>query len=120
MRPLPRREHENTVLELSPGQLKDHLAAAAEPPLLLDVREPWEYELTHLPESVLIPVSEIAARLDELDPGRETVVVCHHGIRSGKVAWLLARAGFERVINLRGGLDAWAKEVDPAMPVYTK
>ncbi len=112
------------MLEFSPAELKSRLASAETsaqtPPFLLDVREQWEYDVAHLPDSVLIPVSEITARLGELDPQRETVVICHHGIRSMKIAQLLKQAGFERVINLRGGLDAWAKEVDPAMPTYTK
>ncbi len=106
------------MLEFSPAELKDRLASAKLPPLLLDVREPWEYDIAHLPNSVLIPVLQIEERLGELDPERETVVICHHGIRSMKIACVLANAGFERVINLRGGLDAWAKEVDSSMLVY--
>ena len=115
--------YKTAMMELSPTELKDRLSAdqslSRTPPLLLDVREQWEYDITHLPNSLLLPVSEIATRLDELDPQRETVVICHHGIRSMKIAQVLIGVGFERVINLRGGLDAWAKEADPSIPVYT-
>ena len=108
------------MLEFSPEELKIRLASTELPPLLLDVREQWEYDITHLPDSILIPVSEVVSRLGELDLERETVVICHHGIRSSAVARMLMQAGFTRVINLRGGLDAWAKEIDPTMPAYTK
>ena len=108
--------------DLSPAELKHRLVSAQRSnrpaPLLLDVREPWEYDIAHLENSLLVPVSEIEARVNELDRQRETVVICHHGIRSMKVAGLLEHLGFERVLNLRGGLDAWAKEVDPSMPIY--
>jgi rhodanese-related sulfurtransferase len=63
-------------------------------------------------------MGDIPSRLTELDPEAEWVVVCHHGIRSAQVAIYLARAGFDRVSNLTGGIDAWALEVDPAMPRY--
>ncbi len=110
------------MVEFSPAELKARLAsargAAGDDPLLLDVREQWEYDIVHLPDSLLIPTAQIKARLGELDPQRETVVICHHGIRSMKIARVLVQAGFERVINLRGGLDAWAKELDPTMPTY--
>ncbi len=108
------------MLEFSPAELKEHLASAKHPPLLLDVREPWEYDIVHLPDSLLIPMGKIEERREELDPQRETVVICHHGIRSAKIVHVLENFGFKRVINLRGGLDAWAKEVDPKMPTYTK
>ena len=108
------------MLEFSPAELKEYLASAKHPPLLLDVREPWEYDVVHLPNSLLIPMAQVEKRQDELDRQRETVVICHHGIRSAKIAQVLENVGFRRVINLRGGLDAWAKEVDPKMPTYTK
>ena len=58
------------------------------------------------------------ARLTELEPNRETVVVCHHGVRSAQVAMYLARMGFEHVLNLSGGIDAWSEEADPSTPRY--
>jgi rhodanese-related sulfurtransferase len=88
------------------------------PPVLLDVREPWEYDICHLPHSRLIPMRQVLARLSELSPEAATVVVCHHGIRSHQVARLLERQGFSAVYNLRGGLDAWARDVDRSMPTY--
>jgi rhodanese-related sulfurtransferase len=104
--------------EMRPAELQAYLAAADEVPLLLDVREPWEFDICRLPDSQLIPMGQILLQLDRLSPDRETVVICHHGIRSRVVAMQLERAGFGRVINLAGGVEAWAREVDRDMPVY--
>lgn len=87
-------------------------------PLIVDVREPWECQLCSLPDTVHIPMGAIAQRLDELDPDRETVVLCHHGIRSQHVAIYMQRAGFTNLHNLRGGINAWARELDPHMETY--
>jgi rhodanese-related sulfurtransferase len=103
---------------MRPRELQAHLAASTEPPLLLDVREPWEFEICHIAGSTLMPMRGIPAALGQLAPDRETVVICHHGIRSRQVAWYLERAGFPRVVNLSGGVDAWAREVDADMAVY--
>jgi rhodanese-related sulfurtransferase len=103
---------------MRPSELQAHLASSAEPPLLLDVREPWEFDICHLPGSELIPMGQIPQCLERLDPNRETVVICHHGIRSRLVAMQLERIGFARLINLAGGVEAWAREVDRDMPVY--
>jgi rhodanese-related sulfurtransferase len=101
------------------AELKDWLEdPAREKPLLLDVREPWEFERCHIPGSVSVPMNGIPARLQELPPDRQIVVICHHGVRSFHVARFLDRNGFTRVINLTGGVDAWAKEADPTMPIY--
>lgn len=91
---------------------------AREKPLLLDVREPWEYERCHIEGSQLVPMREIPARASALDAGRETVVICHHGIRSAQVSMFLEHNGFGNVINLQGGVAAWADRVDPAMARY--
>ncbi len=101
---------------MRPRELKAHLEQAK--PLLLDVREPWEYRIARLEGSRLIPMRDLLSRLHELDAEQETVVICHHGIRSRQVAYVLERYGFKNVINLEGGLAAWAQEVDPAMPRY--
>jgi rhodanese-related sulfurtransferase len=85
---------------------------------IVDVREPFEVQIASIAGSVVIPMNEIPARIDELDPERPTVVLCHHGIRSAQVATYLARMGFARVINLAGGIDAWSEEVDPRVPRY--
>lgn len=104
--------------QFSPTQLKNHLEAAESQPLLLDVRELWEYDTCHLEGSLHIPMGEIVGRMHELPKDREIVVICHHGVRSMQVVHYLVHNGFENVINLSGGVDAWAKDVDPDMPVY--
>ena len=104
--------------EFSPRELKKHLAATDTDPLLLDVREPWEYRICHLEGSQLIPMGQLAGALNALDPNRETVVICHHGIRSRQVARYLDYQGFANVINLNGGVEAWARYVDLDMPTY--
>ena len=104
--------------EFSASELKAYLDQADKPPLLLDVREPWEFAQCHIEGSVLKPMREIPARLGELDPQQEIVVICHHGIRSRQVAYYLQHAGFERVINLAGGVESWARHVDPTMRRY--
>lgn len=91
---------------------------AGHAPVLLDVREQWEWEVCRLPGAVLIPMRELPARLDELDPAAETVVICHHGVRSYHAARYLETVGFGNVVNLSGGVAAWADEVDPALPRY--
>jgi sulfur-carrier protein adenylyltransferase/sulfurtransferase len=85
---------------------------------LLDVREPWEVALASIPGSLCIPLHEIPARLGELDPGAEIIVMCRSGGRSQRAAEFLAAHGFGTVSNLRGGIEAWAREIDPAMPGY--
>ena len=89
-----------------------------DPPLLLDVREPWEYDTARIEGARLVPMGEVPARLNEFDADREVVVVCHHGMRSARIAMLLEGAGLQRVYNLRGGVDAWAREVDASVPRY--
>jgi rhodanese-related sulfurtransferase len=105
-------DHEN----ITPRALKGWLDAG-ERPVLLDVREPWEYELTRIEGSTLIPMSRLEERFTELDPGSETVVICHHGNRSSYVTQALKHAGFEKVLNLEGGLDAYSS-VDESVPRY--
>jgi len=104
--------------QLSPTALDTYLQTANPRPVLLDVREPWEYAICHLEGSQLLPMRHVPTRLTELDPHREIVVICHHGIRSLQVARFLEHAGFTQVINLEGGVAAWAHEVDPQMPSY--
>ena len=87
-------------------------------PTLLDVREPWEAALCRIPGAVLIPMGELPSRVQELDPDAETVVICHHGVRSYHAARYLETIGFDDVVNLSGGVAAWADEVDPSMPRY--
>lgn len=103
---------------LSPRDLKAYLDEADPAPLLLDVREPWEYQRVHLPDSRLVPMGRIPGALDELGREREIVVICHHGIRSRQVAYFLESRGYQDVINLAGGIDAWARDVDSDLPTY--
>lgn len=88
------------------------------PPFLLDVREPWEYETCHIHQAQLMPMSGLPLRLEELDRDVEIVCICHHGGRSMQVAHFLERNGFNRIINLTGGVHAWASQVDTSMPTY--
>jgi rhodanese-related sulfurtransferase len=85
---------------------------------LLDVREPWEIDIVSLPGSIYIPMGEITARFEELNRDEAVVCICHHGVRSLQVGMFLERQGFENVINLSGGIDAWSKSVDPSYPSY--
>lgn len=103
--------------DMSAREVRTYLEASPKTPLVLDVREPWEYSIVHLDGSINIPMSEVPSRLHELDPARDIVVVCHHGIRSRTVAGMLERNNFTTV-NLRGGIDAWAREVDTDLPIY--
>jgi sulfur-carrier protein adenylyltransferase/sulfurtransferase len=86
-------------------------------PLLLDVREPMEFQLARLPGAQLIPLADLPDRLGEIDGTREIVAYCHHGIRSSRAVGFLRAAGF-RARNLKGGLTAWADRVDPSMLRY--
>lgn len=99
-------------------ELKARLDAPQEKPLILDVRENWETQLCALPGSTFIPMGQIPARVADLDVEHEIVVVCHHGVRSLQVAYYLANQGFKKLYNLQGGVDAWAREIDPAMHKY--
>ncbi|MFP5410689.1 MAG: rhodanese-like domain-containing protein [Gammaproteobacteria bacterium] len=102
---------------MRPAELAAHLQAG-HTPLLLDVREPWEWGVCRVPGAVLIPMGELPARAGELNKHAETVVICHHGVRSYHAARYLETIGFDDVVNLSGGVAAWADEVDPAMPRY--
>ena len=86
---------------------------------IIDVREPNEYQVAHLPNSTLIPLGQIVNRMSEIDAGRETVVHCKMGGRSAKAIEALRRAGFAgRLTNLKGGINAWSNEVDSSVPKY--
>lgn len=103
--------------QFRPPELAAHIQSG-HTPVLLDVREPWEWNLCRLPGAILIPMRELPARLSELNKNAETVVICHHGVRSYHAARYLETAGFVDIVNLAGGVAAWADEVDPAMPRY--
>lgn len=105
--------------QVRPAELKAWLDdPQRDKPMLLDVREHWEFERCHIEGAELMPMGSIPASYGRIDPQREVVVICHHGVRSFHVARFLEHNGFSNVINLTGGVDAWAKEVDPKMAVY--
>jgi adenylyltransferase/sulfurtransferase len=102
--------------EITPRELKACLDAGGDS-LIIDVREPYENRICRL-DALLIPLAEIPSRLDDLDRSRDIVVYCRTGIRSAAAVAFLKQAGFARVWNLRGGILAWADEIDPTMPKY--
>ncbi len=107
------------IRELPPAELVRWRADDdRQPPVVVDVREPWELERCSLPGVVHVPMRELPGRLDELPRDRDVVVVCHHGVRSRQVAHYLVRLGYMAVWNLTGGMAAWADQVDPAMSRY--
>src|ERR1700690_2710308 len=106
----------NDEIEIKP---EDLLAAVQgnDPPLLLDVRKPWEFDHCHIDGSVLIPLDQLPSRLSELDRQRPVVTICHVGMRSLMAADYLRSSGFE-VRSLEGGIDQWAERIDPALARY--
>ncbi len=102
--------------EIQPEAVKD-LQANGEI-VLLDVREPWERETSRIEPSVHIPMGEVAARIQEIDPDDHVVVYCHHGVRSMNVTAWLRQQGFEHVQSMAGGIDRWSRFVDPKVPLY--
>ncbi|MGJ0486483.1 MAG: rhodanese-like domain-containing protein [Methylomicrobium sp.] len=105
------------VTTLSATDLKDRLAQGEEL-FLLDVREPQEYHYAKINGSTLIPLQQIPERIGELDPKRNIVVICHHGMRSMQAAAYLAHHGFANILNLQGGIDAWSLQCDSSVPRY--
>lgn len=103
---------------MTASELKSVLETSGQPPVLVDVREPWEFQICRIENSKHIPMSNIMRALNEFDPAQELVLICHHGVRSQRVGAYLTQAGFRNLINLDGGINAWAREVDPQMPTY--
>src|SRR5947208_5721607 len=108
---------EGEISEMSPHQLK-RKRDAGEPFELIDVREPFEYEIARIDGAKLIPLGEISERLNELSGERPIVVHCHTGKRSAQAVRLLQQRGFANVYNLEGGIDAWSVQIDPNVPKY--
>ena len=105
------------IKEMSPAEFVAR-RDQGETPVLLDVREDWELGIARIDGAVHIPMGEIPARLGELAPERELVVLCRSGGRSAQVARYLERQGFSSVWNLAGGILAWAQQVDPTLTPY--
>jgi adenylyltransferase/sulfurtransferase len=108
---------DEAVPSVSVRELKQKMDAR-EQFTLIDVREPWEYEIAKISGARLIPLGELEDRLTEVPRDGIVVVQCHSGVRSEHGAWLLKQAGFENVYNLEGGIEAWSSEVDPTVPRY--
>lgn len=107
------------IPQLAPVALAQWRADASRAaPVLVDVREPWEFAQCRIEGSVSIPLGQLPARLVELPVDRDLVLVCHHGSRSQHAAMLLAQRGYASVHNLRGGVEAWAADVEPGMKRY--
>ena len=123
---VPAHDHEHTPdaddaeIEISASQLKEALAPElnGSRPRLIDVREPHEWEICRLEGATLIPLGELAERMNELDTAEELVVYCKMGGRSMRALRLLQDAGFRKLKNLRGGINAWSRDVDPQVPLY--
>lgn len=111
---------------ITPAQLDDwirqHQVDGAAPPVVLDVREPWELQTASVRpqgfELVHMPMRSIPQRLAELDPERPIACLCHHGARSAQVTHFLTNQGFTQVVNIHGGIDLWSRERDPSVPLY--
>jgi adenylyltransferase/sulfurtransferase len=117
--PEPSPPSPETVQQISPRELEARLATDP-PPLILDVREPYEWEIGNLAPrgACLIPMGEIRSRIEEIPRDRAVVVFCHVGVRSAHVAAILVDEGFSDVANLAGGYVAWLEDVDPKLPRY--
>tara|TARA_B100000678_G_scaffold54946_1_gene43989 strand:- start:201 stop:518 length:318 start_codon:yes stop_codon:yes gene_type:complete len=100
-----------------PEELKKRLDAG-EKPILLDVREPWEFSICKIEGSVNISMSEPEKLISELNANDEIIAICHHGMRSFQVCNYLENNGFNKVLNLDGGIDSWAKTIDTDMAQY--
>lgn len=106
-------------MEIRPEELIEKLRRK-DPVFLVDVRNDWERQLVRLDDQAHVPLQELPARLEEVQPPGEALVVCycHHGIRSLSAAALLRHAGMENAVSLAGGIDRWSSVVDPSLPRY--
>ena len=104
-------------IQMTPQELHERLQKE-NVPLILDVREPWEYHRAHIEGAVLIPMRDLPRQMDSLPRDAEIIVVCHHGVRSMQVLHFLSQQGFTKLRNLMGGIDAWSMTVDPKIPRY--
>jgi rhodanese-related sulfurtransferase len=103
--------------EISPSEAADLVKENAAK--IVDVREPWEFSTAHIEGSLLMPMREVSIRArQELDSAERIVVVCHLGVRSMHITAWLREQGFQNAQSLRGGIDAWSLQVDPAVPRY--
>ena len=105
------------MIEMKATELNEYIAKNPKT-VLIDVRETWEYNVAFIKDSIHIPISEIQNRMHDFEENENIVFICHHGIRSRMVGIYFQQNGFKNTINLRGGIDSWAKTVDNEMAVY--
>ena len=105
------------MIEMTALQLNEYITKNSNI-VLIDVRESWEYSVVSIKDSIHIPISEIQNRMHDFKEDQTIVFICHHGIRSRMVGNYFKQNDFENIINLRGGIDSWAKTVDNKMAVY--
>ena len=103
--------------EIDTQTLKERLEGP-NPPVLLDVREPWEVEIASIDGAINIPLGEVTSRVGELQRDKPLAVMCHHGGRSAQATAWLRNQGFDHATNVAGGIDAWARTVDPTLSRY--
>jgi adenylyltransferase/sulfurtransferase len=108
----------NGIEEITVQELKQILDNKSKKVMVLDVREPEEYAIVHLPQAKLIPLGTLQNRVNELDSADEIYIHCKMGGRSAKAVKILQQFGFSKVKNVKGGIDAWAREIDPSLPRY--
>ena len=108
---------DESAFDVAPREIAERLCGG-EPPDLIDVREPYEWEIAHIPGARLVPLATLAEVVPTLDPGREYVVLCHHGARSALAVHAMRAAGLRGARNLAGGIDRWSLEVDPSVGRY--
>ena len=104
--------------QITATQLRDLLADPTAKPEMLDVREPWEWQLAHIDGARHVPMGQVPVHAEGWDRAQPRVVICHHGMRSLQVVAFLERQGFTHLHNLQGGIDAWSRLVDPRVPTY--
>ena len=104
--------------EMSALEVSEYLQQTETKPFLLDVREPWEFDICRIEGAKLIPMRTVPGNIEQLDPQQETIVICHHGIRSRMVGKFLEQADFINIINLSGGMAQWYQQVDSSIATY--
>lgn len=117
-RRFPNNSPSRVIQQLSVKQFHEQVNQHKDGLVILDVREPWEWDICSIDNSVYIPMGAISSRYQELDCNKQIVVLCHHGIRSYHVARFLEAQGVNNLFNLQGGINAWAREIDKNMATY--
>jgi len=106
------------LIEKEPLEVKAMLDESSSSIMLLDVREKWEFDLCHIPKSIHMPIAEVILRISELEKTNPVIIICHNGRRSLHIGLELIEKGFDNVINLKGGVDQWADDIDTSMTKY--